>query len=135
LYRYAAGIAVLLLSFWGGLFLFDDRQRIDPDACPAGEMTTLSPPYSFLNGHAYKAKVPSLAGQADSASNLFVSPVRLCEDKMLLGPPHTYHAEIVGSGFGRFSHFGEEIVFSSSDNSDPNANGRKYVAVIPLRRR
>src|SRR5262245_35801708 len=106
---------------------------MDPDACPAGDRTILNRPDSWLAGHAYKASLPSLAPLADTASSLFSSPVRLCEDKLILGPPHTFHAEIVSTGFGRFSHFGENIVFSSSDNSDPNSNGRQYVVVIPPR--
>jgi hypothetical protein len=55
----------------------------------------------------------------------------LCEGSELLGPPHTFHAEIVKLGFGRFSHFGESVFFSTSDNSDPNSNGREYVIIIP----
>jgi hypothetical protein len=138
LYRYAAGLAVLLLSFWSTLLLLDgssDKQPVDPNACPAGETAILNRPYSSLEGHAYKANVPAFAHQADTATSLFSSPARLCEDKLVLGPPHTYHAEIVSVGLGRYSHFGDDIIFSSSDNSDPNSNGRQYVVVIPSRRK
>jgi len=47
-----------------------------------------------------------------------------------LGPAHTFHAEIVKNGSGRFSHYENDVVFSSSDNSDPNLNGRVYALVV-----
>ena len=34
-------------------------------------------------------------------------------------------------GRGRFSHWVTYVLFSASDNSDPNTNGREYVAVLP----
>jgi hypothetical protein len=137
-FKIAGGIAVFLLCFWGTLFLLDtsaDKELADPDACPGGAKTVLTKPYPLLEGYAYKAALPSLASLSDSNANLFHSPALLCEDNEILGPPHTFHAEIVKIGFGRFSHFGDSVVFSSSDNSDPNSNGRQYIIVIPSERR
>jgi hypothetical protein len=69
---------------------------------------------------------------ADSADNNERSPVVIYEDGKPLGPPHSSYADIRDLGMGRFSHWnGQGFVFSSSDNSDPNTNGRKYWAVIP----
>ena len=138
MYRVVAGIAVLLLSFWGTLLLLNpgaDRQSTDPDACPAGETTILTGPYPRLEGHAYKASLPSLAHLSDSDAKLSNSPALLCEDNLVLGPPHTFHAEIIRLGFGRFSHFGDSVIFSSWDNSDPNSTGRRYVIVVPFKKR
>ena len=137
-YKIVGGIAVLLTSFWGTLFMLDtsaDNPITDPSACPEGQKIALTRPFPVLEGHAYKAALPSLANLSDSNAKLFYSPASLCEDNEILGPPHTFHAEIVKTGFGRFSHFGDSVIFSSSDNSDPNSNGRQYVIVIPYERR
>jgi hypothetical protein len=131
-YKIFAGIAVFWLCFLGTLFLLDtDKKLTDPSACPSGQKIVLPKPYPLLEGYAYKAPLPSLAGLSDTEADLFHSPVLLCEDNMVLGPPHSFHAEIARLGFGRFSHFGDGVVFSSSDYSDPNSNGRQYIIVIP----
>jgi hypothetical protein len=36
------------------------------------------------------------------------------------------HDAIRNIGKGRFSHWGNDLVFSTPDNSDPNGNGRTY---------
>jgi hypothetical protein len=60
------------------------------------------------------------------------SPLLIYEDHQLLGPAHNTFADIHNLGAGRYAHWkGTGIVFSSSDNSDPNTNGRKYWAVVP----
>jgi len=60
------------------------------------------------------------------------SPVLLYEDDHLLGPPHSLHRDIAELGSGRYSHWkGHGMVFSTSDNSDPQTNGRKYFIVVP----
>jgi hypothetical protein len=134
-YKIAGGIAVLLFSFWGTLFLLGpDGERADPDACPPGERIALAGPYSRLGGYAYRVALPSLASLGDTDANLTFSPTLLCEDNLVLGPPHTVHTEIA-RGWGRFSHYGDSVIFSSSDNSDPNSNGRQYTIVVPSKRR
>ena len=56
----------------------------------------------------------------------------LLEDGTPLPFPHTSHAEIREKGMGRYSHWGaQRLWFSTSDNSDPRANGREYRAVYP----
>ena len=52
----------------------------------------------------------------------------LHEDGVPLGPAHSLHALIRGEGGGRFSHWGPQqvLLFSASDRSDPNRNGRVY---------
>ncbi|WP_426433933.1 hypothetical protein [Bradyrhizobium genosp. P] len=75
--------------------------------------------------------VADVAGQFDSSS-----PVLIYEDGKLLGPAHsTPHSTISDLGLGRFSHWrsGETsmFVFSSSNNSDPETNGRSYWVVKP----
>jgi SAM-dependent methyltransferase len=48
------------------------------------------------------------------------------EDGIPLAYPHAHHDEIVQLGQGRFVHWGEQLIFSTSDNSDPRENGRRY---------
>jgi hypothetical protein len=59
------------------------------------------------------------------------SPLVIYEDGKPLGPGHNTFADIYHLGAGRFSHLNDGIIFSTSDNSDPNANGKKYWAVVP----
>ena len=75
------------------------------------------------SGHCWIAPVPGgLVSDAEAASAL-----RLYEDGVSLGPAHCLHADIRAEGGGRFSHWGASIYFSTSDNSDPRTNGRRYL--------
>jgi FkbM family methyltransferase len=53
------------------------------------------------------------------------------EDGRVLGPGHALHEDIRLLGGGRFSHWESQLYFSTSDNSDPNTNGRRYTALCP----
>lgn len=55
-----------------------------------------------------------------------LSRVRVLEDGVELGPPHCPHEEIRREGQGRFSHWAGNLYFSTSDNTDPRSNGRRY---------
>jgi SAM-dependent methyltransferase len=50
---------------------------------------------------------------------------------MEVGPPHSVHQAIRQTGGGRFSHWGYELYFSASDNSNPNSNGKRYRVALP----
>ena len=68
------------------------------------------------------ASVPEwLLSDREAASRL-----RLYEDGRPLGPAHSAHSDIRSLGKGRFSHWGPTVYFSTSDNSDPPTNGRRY---------
>jgi len=58
------------------------------------------------------------------------SRVVLLEDGRLLGPAHCPHHEIRELGEGRFCHWGRQLLFSTSDGSDPNSNGRTYTVLL-----
>src|SRR5262245_12313541 len=60
-----------------------------------------------------------------------VSRVRLFEDGEPLNHPRRLHAAINRHGMGRYSHWGDSLIFSTSDNSDPRTNGRAYVLRVP----
>ena len=77
------------------------------------------------SGYAFKLKRDfGVAG--DDLSNGSASSLRLFENGVELGPAHSVHSEIINYGRGRFSHWGNVLYFSTSDNSDPRSNGRKY---------
>ncbi len=67
----------------------------------------------------------------DHGSNT-LSSLRLFEDDRELGPPRAVHADIRNLGAGRFSHWGRDLRFSASDNSDPRSNGRAYAVRTPV---
>jgi hypothetical protein len=54
------------------------------------------------------------------------SSLRLYENGQLLGPAHSPHSDIRERGQGRYSHWNGHLWFSTSDSSDPRANGRTY---------
>ncbi|MEI9987744.1 MAG: sulfotransferase [Aliidongia sp.] len=94
----------------------------------------LNPPFQAETGAAWTARLhmaPGLAcleAQADNLEHPYRSPVMLYEDGVALGPAHSLHALIRAEGHGRFSHWGPQhvLLFATSDNSDPNRNGRRY---------
>jgi hypothetical protein len=62
----------------------------------------------------------------DTNGATYNSELVLFENGRVLGPPHALHAEIRKHGDGRYSHWQDSIIFSSSDGSDPRTNGRDY---------
>ncbi|NOZ19650.1 MAG: hypothetical protein GXP25_01035 [Planctomycetes bacterium] len=75
-------------------------------------------------GHCYM--VPLGAHYPGDGTEAAPSKLHLFEDGKELGPAHVSHAEIRSKGQGRFSHYGDTLRFSASDNSDPRTNGRIY---------
>jgi hypothetical protein len=67
-----------------------------------------------------------LAAFSDDVDVWSRSPLRLFEDGRPLGPGHALHRLIRGKGNGSYSHWQARLIFSTSDNSDPNMNGRTY---------
>lgn len=96
--------------------------------CPQGEVTVLTRPFEKAGTVSWFAKAPSLAEFSDSSAR---SNAVVCEEDLAMGPAHSAHADIAAKGGGRFSHWNTGFVFSASDNSDPNKNGRSYSAVRP----
>lgn len=88
-------------------------------------------------GLAYQIDLRSLrrgpfVSSGDAISTPAASTAILWEDGNPLGPAHSLHLEVRDLGGGRFSHWGESLIFSASDSSDPRANNRKYVLEVPL---
>src|SRR3954454_18100274 len=92
---------------------------IDPIALP------LRPPFALDAGLRWRADLPpGFASPSDTNDAPAVSRLRLSEDGCPLGPAHATHVAIEREGRGRYSHWGGALWFSTSDGSDPNANGR-----------
>jgi hypothetical protein len=108
-------------------------------ASPVGARSwRLNPPFQADGATGWTARLhmaPALAGLEAVADNLehpYRSPLQFFEDGRPLGPAHALHALIRSEGRGRFSHWGPQqvLLFSTSDNSDPNRNGRVYTIGI-----
>src|SRR5262249_11126991 len=94
------------------------------------EEIRLKSPFAADAGHAWVAALPEdLAAEADDSVNKYRSPWRLLEDGKAIGAPHALHDDIRAIGRGRHSHWKTQLLFSTRDGSDPNANGRAYVIV------
>lgn len=77
------------------------------------------------SGHAYLMPVKYVDGDIRSA--------QLYEDGRPLGPANSGIPEIEAKGAGRFAlvrnypnYLGPVLLLSTSDNTDPNTNGRRY---------
>jgi O-methyltransferase len=81
------------------------------------------------HGHSFSVELPGSSG--DNVQDLRGSRLQLLEDGFQLGPPHAEHGEIETTGQGCYSHWGETLYFSASDNSDPRTNGRRYALWLP----
>lgn len=67
---------------------------------------------------------------SDSNSDQTASTLILRENGHALGPAHSLHTDIRNRGEGAFSHWEDSIRFSTSDNTDPERNGRRYSIVF-----
>ena len=75
--------------------------------------------------------IQSFQNATDSVDRKKRSPVLLYENNRLLGPGHSSLDQVAQLGRGRYLHSSLGFVFSASDNTDPNVNGRRYWAVLP----
>lgn len=58
------------------------------------------------------------------------SGLRVLEDGVELPHPHAGHGAIRDIGQGRYAHWEWSLHFSTSDNSDPRGNGRRYSLLV-----
>jgi GDSL-like Lipase/Acylhydrolase family len=114
------GIVLAVVIIWGyKAFSFKPREIIARE---------LQGPFRHEQGYCWAASLPSeiFNWWGDSQSQPENSYLILYENGKPLGPAHSLHESIYNQGLGRFSHWGGKLYFSTSDNSDPNVNGRKY---------
>ncbi len=125
-------ISIILVSIYlGGVLIYllltkrikpslSLRQIIQSRLRPAasGYLSSIAPE----QGHCYLAPLPSkLISDKEGYSSLTIFE----DDKPLL-LSHSAHDDIRSSGGGRFSHWGDYVYFSSTDNTNPQSNGRIY---------
>lgn len=84
----------------------------------------VSLPLWHAGGHAWYAFVGHDTLADEVSGNR--SPLQLLEDDEPLGPAHTTHDDIRTTGLGSYSHWRGGLYFSTSDNSCPQTNGRRY---------
>ncbi len=87
---------------------------------------SLTPPFAHDTGFAWTASVPDASRFADNAGHPQRSMLQVTEDGARLAGPHAAHDDIRHLGGGRFSHWNDIVMFSTSDNTNPNQNGRRY---------
>lgn len=96
-----------------------------PNAWHALDIGTISPD----SGLAYGINLPEeFAAFASDSGAPTRSTLVIQEDGQPLGPANALHQLIRETGLGAFSHWGAQLLFSTSDNSDPRTNGRVYRA-------
>ncbi len=128
LIKVIGGLMVIAVSFGMTLF-FLQRSTRTVDDCKSDELLALKPPFEQYGGKAFVARMQVPDG--DSNQQPARSTIVLCEDEKRLGPGHSLHDDIRGKGLGRYSHWGFDVIFSASDNSDPNTNHRRY-SYLPI---
>lgn len=81
------------------------------------------------SGYCYKIgyDLPQI-GDSDSLPR--ISTMQLYENGVPLGPAHAVHHDIRLYGQGQYSHWGNTLYFSTSDNTNPLSNGRKYTYIM-----
>jgi predicted O-methyltransferase YrrM len=126
-----------LFSHWQDSLFLSTSDDSDPNTNGRRYTYTLSPefyrpccrlrgPFLPNEGHCWTAQLPQWHHLADSSENPQRSPLMLYENGVPLLEAHVPHQYIrTGSG-GLFSHWQNGLFFSTSDNSDPNTNGRRY---------
>ncbi len=103
-----------------------ERQDFIPRFSFEATQIQLERPFSKDNGWGWHVSMPQFAHLADDTSDPYRSPLVLLEDGHPSPFAHALHDDICNIGRGRFSHWKSNLYFSSTDNSDPNANGRTY---------
>lgn len=125
----ALGATLLVMIAAAFAFHFADQLWF---TCPHNMTTTdLARPFASAGGFGFSAPAPQLEDASDNPGNPARSRYLICEGSQIIGPAHSIHSDIASIGKGRFSHWGKDFIFSATDNSNPNTNGRRYVAVQP----
>lgn len=103
---------------FGNLYLFDSKVTACDPPLPPHQITRES-------GNAF-ITVQNFGFAGDTNEQPTRSILRVLEDGLEMGAPHTQHATIRSVGGGTYSHWYNTLYFSTSDNSDPTVNGRRY---------
>lgn len=94
------------------------------------EAVTLQRPYRAEKGHAWLAALEQFVTETDGLDDNYRSRLVLLEDGKPLWFRHARHDEVREQGRGLYSHWHKYLLFSTSDNTDPNSNDRTYQVVV-----
>lgn len=94
------------------------------------QIVPLKKNYTRELGFAWQISLNEYASDADNLDNPYRSKLVLLENGNPLWQRHIIHDEIRKIGKGRYSHWGNNLIFSTTDNSDPTTNGRTYQIVF-----
>ena len=87
----------------------------------------LKKPFLSEGGKTWSINLRQLKHFADTPDDPRRSSLLLFENGELLNAAHSTHDDILNIGAGLYSHWDEYIYFSTSDGSNPNINGYKYL--------
>ncbi len=110
-------------TLWGVAYGIKQERVIPPSEIASGggaSYTTCLPEFHYW----------LFENLTDSMKKPDRSRTELFENDTPLGPPHSLHDLIRDTGAGQFSHWGSDLYFSSSDNTDPRTNRRRYKVVV-----
>lgn len=74
----------------------------------------------------WRADLPELRHLANGPGAGLRSRLRLLENGRWLCFANAHRPAVAALGRGRYQHWEDALLFSSSDNGDPNADGREY---------
>jgi len=108
--------------------LRDDNGNLIPrlSEFDTSQVVSLKKPFTKELGFAWYASLNEYRSHADDMGDPYRSKLVLLENGNPLWHRHILHDEIRKIGCGRYSHWNDGLIFSTSDNTDPNANGRSY---------
>ena len=112
--------------------LRDDSGNLVPriSRFDASQIIPLKGPFYREEGFIWQALLSEYVSTADDMDHLYRSKLILLENGKPLWLRHMPHDEIRTIGLGRYSHWQTGLKFSTTDNSDPNTNGRIYQIVF-----
>ena len=82
--------------------------------------------------YSYPLHLSRFITPSDRLYDNHASSLVVYEDGVPLGPGHSLLKAISDAGTGRYSHWGDDLFFSSTDNSNPATNGHIYHVAYPL---
>ena len=94
------------------------------------DQVSLGTAFRHRQGHCFCKDVRTIFGAGDVVDKPTDSRLFLFEDGKRIGSSHIGIGLIERDGNGHFSHWDGTLYFSTSDNSDPNTNGRSYTAAL-----
>ena len=97
---------------------------------PSVERHIIKPPFGKNGEVGWHIALPSLSARASNNDFPNRSQFVLCENGVKLGASNALHANIRDIGKGDYSHWDDYLIFSTSDNSNPNKNNKQYEFVI-----